>query len=129
MSNSVTPWSVAYQAPLSSTILWILLKFMSTELVMLFNHLFLCHPLLLLPSVFLSIRIFSNEPVLCIRWPKYLSFSNCLSNEYSRLVSSRIDWFGLLQSKSLSRVFSSTTILKHQCFSARLSYATTLISI
>ena len=129
MSNSVTPWSVAYQAPLSSTILWILLKFMSTELVMLFNHLFLCHPLLLLPSVFLSIRIFSNEPVLCIRWPKYLSFSNCLSNEYSRLVSSRIDWFGLLQSKSLSRVFSSTTILKHQCFGARLSYATTLISI
>ena len=75
MSDSVTPWTAACQAPLSSTVSWSLLKFMSIESVMPSNHLILCHPLLLLPSIFPSIRIFSSESVLHIRWPKYWSFS------------------------------------------------------
>ena len=91
-----TLWTAACQAPLSSTIPWSLLKFMSIESVILSNHLILCHPLLLLPSVFPSIKIFSNELTLCSRWPKYQSFSISASNEYSRLVSFRIDWFDLL---------------------------------
>jgi len=75
-----------------------LLKFMSIELVMPSNHFIFCHPLLLLPSIFLSIRVFSNESVLCIRWPKYWSFSFSISpsNEYSGLISFRIDWLDLL---------------------------------
>jgi len=70
-----TPWTATHQAPLSSTISWSLLKFMSTESVKLSNHLILCHPLLLLPLIFPSIKVFSNELALCIRWPKYWSFS------------------------------------------------------
>ena len=85
-------------APLSSTISQNLLKFISIESVMLSNHLIFCRPLLLLPSVFPSIRVFSNKSALCIRWPKYWSFSFSFSpaNEYSRLISFRIDWFDLL---------------------------------
>ena len=85
-------------APLSSTISQNLLKFISIESVMLSNHLIFCCPLLLLPSVFPSIRVFSNKSALCIRWPKYWSFSFSFSpaNEYSRLISFRIDWFDLL---------------------------------
>ena len=79
----VTPWTVACQAPLSSTISQNLHKLVYNELVMSSNHLILCHPLLLLPSIFLSIRVFSNELALWIRWPKYQSFSNSPSNEYS----------------------------------------------
>ena len=75
----------------------ILLKFMSIELVMPSNHLILCHPLLLLPSIFLSIRVFSSESVLHIMWPKYWSFSISPSNEYSGLISFRMDWFELLE--------------------------------
>ena len=75
---------------------WSLLKFMSIELVVLSNHLILCHPLLLLPSIFPSISVFSNESALCIRWPKYWSFSICPSNEYSGFISFKIDWFDLL---------------------------------
>ena len=87
---------IARQAPLSSTISWSLLKFTSIELVMLSNHLTLCHPLLL-PSIFPSPRVFSSESTLHIRWPKYWSFSFSItpSNEYSGLVSFRIDWFDL----------------------------------
>ena len=94
----MTPWTAAYQAPLSSTISWSLLKFMVIELVMLSNHLILCHPLLLLPSIFPSIRAFSNELALQIRWPKDRSFrfSTSPSNEYSGLISFRIDWFAFL---------------------------------
>ena len=86
--------------------------------VMLSNHLILSHPLLLLPSVFPSIRVFSNESALCIRWPKYwsFSFSKVPSNEYSGLSSFRIDWLTSLLSKGLSRVFSNTTIQNHQLF-------------
>ena len=92
-----TPWTSAQQASLSFTIFQSLLKFMSIELVMLSNHLILCHPLLLLPSVFPSIRVFSNELVLHIGWPEYWSFSFGISpsNEYSGLISFRIEWFNL----------------------------------
>ena len=86
-----TPWTTAYQGPLSSAISWSLLKFLSIELVMLSNHLIFCRPLL-----FPSIRVFSKELALCIRWPKYWSFSISSSNEYSRLIYFRIDWFDLL---------------------------------
>ena len=94
----VTPWTVACQASLSITNSQSLLKLMSFESVMPSNHLILCHPLLLLPSILPSIRIFPNESVLCIRWPKYWSFSFSISpsNEYPGLISFRIDWFELL---------------------------------
>ena len=93
-----TPWTAACQASLSFTITQSLLKPTSTESVMLSNHLILCHPLLLLPSVFPIIRVFSNESALRIRWPKYWSFSFTInpSNEYSGLISFRIDWYYLL---------------------------------
>ena len=89
-----TPCTAAHQVFLSFPISQSLLKFMSIELVMLSNHLILCFPLLLLPSTFPSIRIFSKESTLCVRWPKYWSFifSNSPSNEYSELISFRIDW-------------------------------------
>ena len=94
----VTLWTVALQASLSITNSWNLLKVMSIELVMPSNHLILCHPLLVLPSVFPSIRIFSNESTLHMRWPKYWSFSFSISpsNEYSGLISFRMDWLDLL---------------------------------
>ena len=93
-----TPWTAARQASLSITISWSWLKLMSNELVIPSNHLILCCPLLLLPSIFASIRAFSNESVLLIRWQKYwsFSFSNSLSNKYSGLISFRIDWFDVL---------------------------------
>ena len=93
-----TPWTTACQASLSITNSWSLLKLMSIELVMPSNHLILCCPLLLLPSIFPSIRIVSNESVLCISCPKYWSFSFSISpsNDYSGLISFRIDWFDLL---------------------------------
>ena len=92
-----TPWTAAHQASLSFAISWSLLKLMCIESVMPSNHLVLCHPLLM-PSIFPSIRVFSNESALCIRWPKYWSFSFIISpsNEYSGLISFRIGWFGLL---------------------------------
>ena len=94
----VTPWTPARQASLSITNSQSLLKFMSIDWVMPSNHLILCHPLLLPPSIFLSIRVFSNESVLRIRWPKYWSFSFSISpsNEYSGLISFRMDWLDLL---------------------------------
>src|SRR5574340_619227 len=96
---------------------------MSIELVMPSNHLILCRPLLLLTSIFPSIRVFSNESALCIRWPKYWSFSFniSLSSEHPGLISFRMDWLDLLEAKGLSRVFSNTTLQKHQFFSAQLS--------
>ena len=92
----VTPWTAALQTSLFFTISWSLLRFMSMELVMPSNHLILCCPLLLLPSVFLSIRVFANNSALHIRWPQYSSFSISPSNEYSGLISFRINWFDLL---------------------------------
>ena len=93
----VTPWTAAHEAPLSSIFSQSLLKFMSIEVVLLFNHLILCHPLLL-SSIFPSIRVFSNESALHIRWPNYQSFSLSISpsNEYSGLISFRIDRCDLL---------------------------------
>ena len=93
-----TPWTTGRQASLSIINSWSLLKLMSIESVMLSNHLILCHPLLLLPSIFPSIRVFSNESGLCIRWPKYWSFSFRISpsNEYSGLISFRMGWLDLL---------------------------------
>ena len=93
----LTPRTAAHQTSLSFTVSWTLLKFMTIELVILSNHLILCHPLLLLPSIFPSIRAFSNE-ALHIRWPKYWSFSFSISfsNEYSGLISFRIAWFDFL---------------------------------
>ena len=118
-----TPWTTAYQTPLSFTIFQRLLKLTSTESVMLSNCLILCHPLLLLPSIFLSIRVFFNELALDIRWPKYwsLSFSISLSSEYSGLISFRMDWLDLLAVqgtlKSLLQHHSSkTSILRCSAF-------------
>ena len=114
----VTPWTAACQATLSFTIPWCLLKLMSIESVMPSNYFILCRPLLLLPSIFPSIRVFSNESVLCIRWPKYWSFTFTISpsNEYSGLISFRIDWFDHLAVQgNLKRLFN-TTVKKHQFF-------------
>ena len=94
----MTPWTAACQASLSFTISWSFLKLMSSESVMPSKHFILCRPLLLLPSIFPSIRVFFNGSVLHFRWPKYwrFSFSISPSNEYSRLISFRMDWFYLL---------------------------------
>ena len=110
-----TPWTEAHQASLSITNSQSLIKLMSIELVMPSNHLTLCCPLFLQPSIFPSIRVFSNESALCIRWPKdwSCSFSISPSNEYSGLISFRMDWWISLQSKGLSKVLSNTTVQKH----------------
>ena len=94
MSDSATPWNAACQASLSITSSWSLFKLMSIESMMPSNHFILCCPLLLLPSIFPSIRVFSNESAFLIMWPKYwsFSFSNSPSNEYSELISLRTDW-------------------------------------
>ena len=117
-------WTAARQASLSITISQSLLKLMSIELVIPSNHLVLCHPLLLPPSIFLSTRVFSNELSLCSRWPEYWSFSFSInqSNEYSGLISFRIDWFHLLVAQGTLRVFSSTTVWKHQFFGFQPSF-------
>ena len=96
--DSATPWTIAYQASKSIINSRSLLKLVSTESVMPSNHFIFSHPLLLLPSIFPSIRIFSKESVLCIRWPKYWSSSFSIGpcNEYSGLISIRMDWLGLL---------------------------------
>ena len=120
----VTPWTAAYQSCLSITISQSLLKFMSIESVMLSNHLILCCPLLLLPSVFPSIRVFSNGPwcfssglALCITWPKYWSFSFSISpsNKYSGLISFKIDWFDLLAIRGTLK-----NLLKHRNLKASI---------
>ena len=102
-----TPWTAACQASLSITSSQNLLKLMSIKSVMLSNHLILCHPLLLLPAIFLSIRVFSNDTIFHIRWPKYwsCSFSISTSNEYSGLISFRMDWFNLLAVQGIVKSF------------------------
>ena len=118
----VTPWTAACQVSLSITNLQSLHKLMSMESVMPSNHLIICCPLLL-PSIFPNIRVFSNELVLCIRWQKYWSFSFSISssNEYSGLISFRMNWLDLLAVRGLSRIFSNTTVQKHQLFGTQLS--------
>ena len=115
-----TPWTAAHQASLSFTNSWSLLKLMSIESVMPSNHLILCCPLLLPPSIFPSIRVFSKESVLCIRWPKYWSFSFSISpsNEYSGMISFRMDWLDLLVvQETLKSLFqhhsSKASVLQH----------------
>ena len=128
---SATPWTAAHQAFLSITNPQSLLKLMSIELVMTSNHLILCRPFHLLPSIFPSIRVFSNESVLCMRWPKYWSFSFNISpsNEHSGLISFSMDWLDFLQSKGLSRVFYNTTVQKHEFLSLSFLYSPVLTSI
>ena len=117
-----TPWTSAHQASLSITISWSLPKLMSIKSVMLSDYLILCRPLLLLPSVFPSIRVFSSESVLHIKWPKYWSFSFSVSpsNEYSGLISFWVDWFDLLAVqgilKSLVQHHSSKASILQQSF-------------
>ena len=130
-SDSVTPWTTASQASLSFISSQSLLKLMSTELVMLSNHLILCCPLLLLPSIFPSIKVFSNESVLHFRWPKYWSFSF-----RSVLFVTIQGWFPLglpglisLQSKGLSRVFSNTTVQNISSLVLSLLYGPILTSV
>ena len=117
-----SPQTEAHRASLSITNSWSPPKPMSIESVVPSNHLILCRPLLL-PSIFPSIRVFSNESDLCIRWPKYWSFSFSIrpSNEHPGLISFRMDWLDLLQSRGLSRVFSNITVQQHQFFGTQLS--------
>ena len=117
----VTPWIMAHQASLSITNSQSLPRLMSIESVMPSSHLILCHPLLLLPSIPPSIRVFSNESTLHMRWPKYWSFSLSPSNEHPGLVSFRMNWLDLLAVQGLSRVFSNNRIQKHQFFGTQLS--------
>ena len=120
MSNSATPWTAAHQASLFFTISWNLLKLIPIELLMpLSYYLVLCHPLLLLPSFFPSIWVFSSESVLCIRWPKYwrFSFSVSPSNEYSGLISFRMDGLDLLAvHRTLQHHSSKASILQRSAF-------------
>ena len=130
----MTQWITAHQAFLSFTISWSLLKLMSIESVMPFNHLILCCPLLL-PSVFPSIRVFSNESTLHIRWPTYKTFSFSISpsNEYSGLISFRMDWFDLLAVqgtlKSLLQHHSSKAIICSMAQKPSILYGPALTSI
>ena len=123
VSDSATPWIAAHQASLSITNTWSSLKLMSLESVIPSNHLILYHPLLLLPSIFPSIRVFSSESALCMRWPKYWSFSFSISpsNEHPGLISFRMDWLDLLAVqrtlKSLLQHHSSkASILQRSAF-------------
>ena len=118
-----TPWTAACQVSLFVTNSWSLLKLMSIKSVITSNHLILCRPLLLLPSIFPSIRVFFNESVLCIRWPKYWNFCFSISpaKEYSGLIPLGLTGLISLLSKGLSRVFSNITVQKHQFFGAQPS--------
>ena len=119
----VTPWTAARQASLSITNSWSLLKLMSVESAIPSNHFILCRPLLLLPSIFPSIRAFSKESVLRIRWPKYwgFSFSISPSNEYSGLISFRMDWLDLLAVQGTLKSLLQHHSSKHPFFSIQLS--------
>ena len=122
-----TLWTAARQAFLSFTTSWSLRKLMSIEPVMPSNHLLLCHPLLLMPSIFLSIRVFSNEFALCIMWPKYWSFhfNTSLSNEYSGLISFRVEWFDLLAVQGTLQSLlqhHSSSLQRSPCFTVQLSH-------
>ena len=129
----MTPWTAAHQVSLSITNSQSLLKLMSIELVMPSNHLIFCRPLLFPPSIFPSIRVFSNESFLCIRWPKYWSFSFSISpsNEYSGLISFRMDWLDFLAVqrtlKSLLQYHSSKASILQKALS--FLYSPTLTSI
>ena len=118
-----TPWTAAHQASLCITNSWSLPKLMSIESVMTSSHFILCHLLLLLPSIFPSIRVFSSESAFCIRWPKYWSFSFNISptSEHPGLISFRMDWLDLLAVQGTFKSLLRHTVQKHQFFSAQLS--------
>ena len=122
----MTPWTAAQQASWSFTISWSLCKFMSIELVMLSNHLILCHSILILPLIFPRVRVFSNELALCIKWPNYWSFSFSFNisppNEYSGLISFRIDWFDLFTVQGTLK-----SLLQHHNFESINSSALSLL--
>ena len=119
----MTPWTAACKASLSITNSWSLLKLLFIESVVPSNHLILCHPLLLLPSIFPSIRVFSNESALQIRWPKYWSFSFNISpsNEHRGLISFRMDWLDLLAVQGTLKSLLQHRSSKHQFFGSQLS--------
>ena len=121
----VTPWTAAHQTSVSFTVFWSLLKLMSIEPVMPSNHLILCHPLLL-PSIFPSIKVFSNESVLRIRWPKYWSFSFSISpsNEYSGPISFRINWFDLLAVQGTLK-----SLLQHHSWNTSILQRSTFLTV
>ena len=123
MSDSATPWTAARQVSLSITNSWSLPKLMSIKSVLPSNHLILCRLLLLLPPIFPSIRVFSNESALRIRWPKHWSFSFNISasNEHSGLISFRMDWLDLLAVPGTLKSLLNITVQKHQFFSTQLS--------
>ena len=127
----VTPWTAAHQASLSLSISRSLPKFMSIALVITYRHLILWYPLLLLPSIFPTIRDFSNESPVCIRWSKYWSFSFSISpsNDYSVLISLKIDWFDLFAVHGLLRSLLQHHIQRHQFFGASPSLWSTLTTI
>ena len=127
----MTPWTAAFQASLSFINSQSLLKLTFIESVIPSNHLVLCHPLLLLSSIFPSIRVFSNESVLCIRWPKYWSFSLSINptSEYSGLISFRIDWFDGLAVQGTLRVFSNIRVQSINSIALSLLYGPTLTSV
>ena len=122
----MTPWTAALQASLSITNSWSLLKLMSIESVMPSSHLILCHPLFFLPSIFPSIRVFSNESVLHIRWSKYwsFSFSISLSNEYSVLISFKVNWFDLLAVQGTPK-----SLLQHHSSKASILWRSAFIIV
>ena len=130
MGLFATPWTAARPASLSITNSWSLLKLMAIEWVMPSKHLILCLPLLL-PSIFLSIRVFSNESALDIKWPKYWSFSFCISpsNEYSGLISLRIDWFDLLSVKDSQESSPTPQFKSINSLALSFLYGPTLTSI
>ena len=121
VSDSVIPWTAAHQASLSFTVSQSLLTLKSFESVMPSNQLILCRSLLLLPSIFPSIRVFSIEPTPHIRWPEYYSFSISTSNKYSGLASFKIDWFDLLAVQMTLKSLLQHTVRKHQFFGAQPS--------
>ena len=127
----MTPWIAAHQALLSITNSWSTLKLMLMKSVMPSNHLILCHPFLFLPSIFPSIRVFSNESVLHIRWPKYWSFSFSISpsNEYSGLISVRIDWFDLLTVQGTDKSSPTTQFKSINSLLSSFLYGPNLTSI
>ena len=122
----MTPWTVAHQAPWFFPISWSFLKFVFIESVMLSNHLILCNPLLFLPSICPSIRVFSNESAPCIRWPKYWSYSFSISpsNEYSGLISFRMDGFDLLAVQGTLK-----SLLQHQSSKASILWRSAFFTV
>ena len=131
MSNSATMWITAHQASLSFTISRSLLKLKSIELMMPSSHLILCHPLLLPPSILPNIRVYSNESALCVRWPKYWSFSFSISpsNEYSGLISFRMDWFDLLAAQGTLKSSPTPQFKSINSLVLSILYGPTLTSI